>query len=153
MSHTDSHLECIPKRRPSIKSTMFPPSANVMLRHQQPLEGSAQLHNGTLRSCRKIRGKAPVQKSPAVEHAEGLGQRHAMWPFLEKKKCQCRTPQNPTPAAHYPVATAPRPDNTTLVLIFTSADPIRPVHCQYRSPGREGDPPNQNLILAIFTGF
>ena len=69
-----------------------------------------QLHNGPLRSCRKIRGKAAVQQSPNRRTRSRPSPTMHNVALHEKRKIIEEQPKST--AAHHTITTVRRPDNT-----------------------------------------
>jgi len=84
---------------------------------------SAQFHNGPLRSCRKIEGRAAVQQCSSRRARRNLSSRMTKVTVHEKREVNENRPNSPS---HNHDSAAPR----EYPLICTSAGPIHPVHSQ-----------------------
>ena len=102
---------------------------------------------GSLRSCRKIRGKAAVQQSPSRWARRTSSPRMTKVTVHGESKGQWGTTKPTT--AHHTITTARRPDN------IRSSALVRGRHTQFMaSPCRwpQRDPPKRGYIFAIFAG-
>jgi len=107
---------------------------------------SAQLHNGPLRSCRKIGRKAAVQQSRSRRARRNSSPRMTKVTVHEKRKVSEKRPNPRNSPSHNHDSAAPRQHP----LINTGAGPIHPVHGQPMSLATKAIPRNE-VTFSLFS--
>jgi len=107
---------------------------------------SAQLHNGPLRSCRKIRGKAGAQQCRSTqESSPSLASTQESKPENDQGDCSRKTrgQWKTTKPPQQPITQSRQCGAHTTSTDLTGVRPIRPVHGQHMSLATKAIPRNE----------